>query len=253
MSSRRLRGGAPQARSGGGQSPEKTRLPQPQAAVPAPPAVPALAGRVVGSHGRVRIGLLIIGIGTLTVMVALMVVASRRTAVTDPAPVQHLRCALTDHLGKPFSDRDLVGRYALVYFGYTFCPDICPTELGFLHRLLKDLGSQGKDVTPIFITIDPSRDTAAVLGEYVPLFDPRMIGLTGSPEAIASAAASVGAFFQRADIITKQPGFYLMEHSRSIYLIGRDGGVLAHYQSLDPYAQSLADLRRRLVTSSESP
>ena len=194
----------------------------------------------------------------LVVMVALAVVASRRAATVppDPAPVQHLRFTLTDHHGQPFSDRELAGRYALVYFGYTYCPDICPTELGFIHRLLTQLGPAGDRLTPLFITIDPARDNAAVLAEYAPLFDPRLIGLTGPPEAVAAAAASVGAFFQRTDVVTKQPGFYLMDHSLSTYLIGPDGAVLARYDSRDPFATSLADLRRRLahpVHPSESP
>lgn len=185
---------------------------------------------------------------TLVAVVTLAIVASRRTAVVpDSAPVQHLRFSLTDHHGRPFSDRELAGRYALVYFGYTFCPDICPTELGFIHRLLTQLGPAGDRLTPLFITIDPARDSAAVLAEYAPLFDPRMIGLTGTPEAIAAAAASVGAFFQRSDVVTKQPGFYLMDHSLSTYLIGPDGAVVARYDSREPFATSLADLRRRLA------
>jgi len=207
------------------------------------------------SSRHLRIVLLVVGASALLATIGLMMLVAQRRMKQEqePAPVQHLRFALTSHLGQPFSDRDIAGRHALVYFGYTFCPDICPTELGFVHRLLKDVGTQGQDLTPLFITIDPARDTIAVLNEYVPLFDARMIGLTGSQEAIASAAASVGAFFQRADVLTKQPGFYLMDHSRSIFLVGPDGGVLAHYQSTDPYAQVIADLRQRLATASEAP
>jgi cytochrome oxidase Cu insertion factor (SCO1/SenC/PrrC family) len=204
---------------------------------------------------RVRIVLLAIGAFALVAMIAVLVVAGRRrdAPTPDAAPVQHLRFDLIDHHGKPFSERDLAGRFALVYFGYTFCPDICPTELGFIHRLLKELGPQGERLVPLFITIDPARDTVAVLADYVPLFDQRIVGLSGTPEAIAAAAASVGAFFQRADVVTKQPDFYLMDHSLSTYLVGPDGGVLARYDSHDPIAQTLADLRRRLAASLESP
>ena len=193
--------------------------------------------------------LMLIALMALLVLVALAIIASRRPAVEAP-PSQYLRFALTDHHGAPFSDRDLAGRFALVYFGYTFCPDICPTELGFVHRLLTELGPVSERLTPLFITIDPARDTPAVLAEYAPLFNPRLIGLTGTPEAIAAAAKSVGAFFQRNAVVTKQPDFYLMDHSLSTYLIGPDGAVLARYDSRDPFAPSLLDLRRRLTLES---
>jgi cytochrome oxidase Cu insertion factor (SCO1/SenC/PrrC family) len=207
-------------------------------------------------NARLRTGLVAAAVIALAIMVGLAGWASYRVSHRysgEPtAPPQRLCFALSDHHGRPFTDRDLAGRFALVYFGYTFCPDICPTELGFIHRLLKRLGGTGDRLVPLFITIDPARDTAAVLAGYVPLFDPRMVGLTGSPEAIAAAAASVGAFFQRADVISSQPGFYLMDHSLSTYLVGPDGAVLATYDSHQPLDQAAEDIRHRLSLT-ESP
>lgn len=188
--------------------------------------------------------------------IIVLLVAARARTPQDQAPVaeqRQLRFALTDHHGKPFSLADLGGRPALVYFGYTFCPDICPTELGFISRLLKRLGPDSERLQPLFITIDPGRDTAAVLADYVPLFHPRFIGLTGTPEAIAAAAGSVGAFFQRADVITQQPGFYLMDHSLSTFLVDGGGTVLATYDSHEPLERVVADIRQRLAALEPAP
>ncbi|MEK9661077.1 MAG: SCO family protein, partial [Alphaproteobacteria bacterium] len=104
---------------------------------------------------------------------------------------------LTDQTGAPFTLDDLAGRYALVYFGYTFCPDICPTELGTIAAAIDLLGDAGAGVTPVLVTIDPERDTVAVLRDYVPLFHERLVGLTGTEAEIRSVAQAYRVLFRK--------------------------------------------------------
>jgi cytochrome oxidase Cu insertion factor (SCO1/SenC/PrrC family) len=130
---------------------------------------------------------------------------------------------LVDQAGKPVTDRDYAGRWLLVYFGFTFCPDVCPTELGTMASALDVLGPAGEAVTPLLITIDPQRDTPAALADYVTRFHPRLQGLTGTPEQIAAVARRYRVYYarvQRPDMTD-----YLMDHSSFIYLVGPDGRV----------------------------
>ena len=138
---------------------------------------------------------------------------------------------LLAHTGKPFTDRDLHGKVALLYFGYTFCPDVCPTELGFVAKIMRALGPDAERVVPVFITVDPQRDTLAKLAEYVPLFDKRLIGLTGSQTAIDALAKAYGVFHQRTNVVTKQPGYYLIDHSSSIFVLNPEGHFVDTFDS----------------------
>lgn len=135
--------------------------------------------------------------------------------------------SLVDHRGRAVSERDYAGRYLLIYFGYTFCPDICPTELQTMGDALDSMGEAAESVQPIFITIDPERDTVALLADYVGNFHPRLVGLTGSAEQIARAAKTYGVFYAKeppADGAAAGEGKdYFMSHSSYIYLMGPDG------------------------------
>jgi cytochrome oxidase Cu insertion factor (SCO1/SenC/PrrC family) len=106
--------------------------------------------------------------------------------------------SLTDQTGRPVTDADYRGRYMLIYFGFTFCPDVCPTELQVMATALDQLGRQADEVQPIFITIDPERDTPSQLAGYVSQFHPRMAGLTGTPEQIASVARAYRVYYAKA-------------------------------------------------------
>ncbi len=130
---------------------------------------------------------------------------------------------LLAHTGKPFNDQDLRGKVGLLYFGYTFCPDVCPTELGYLAKVLRALGPDASGVIPLFITIDPGRDSQQKLAEYVPLFDKRIIGLTGTQNEIDALAKVYGVFHQRANVVSKLPGYYLIDHSSSIFILDPAG------------------------------
>jgi protein SCO1/2 len=132
--------------------------------------------------------------------------------------------ALIDHHGRARTERDFAGRYLLVMFGYARCPDICPTGLATMAAALDRLGAAGQQVQPLFITIDPARDTASELAEYVAQFHPRLVGLTGSEQAVA-AAAKAYRVHRRKVVLADQdgPDDYLVDHSSLSFLIGPAG------------------------------
>jgi cytochrome oxidase Cu insertion factor (SCO1/SenC/PrrC family) len=130
---------------------------------------------------------------------------------------------LTDSSGRKRSDVEFRGKLMIVYFGYTFCPDVCPADLMAITQALDALGPAARDIQPIFITVDPERDTRA-LGEYVSAFHRSLIGLTGSPEEIRRVANAFKAFY--AKVPTERSGDYAIDHTGVIYLMGRDGQYL---------------------------
>ena len=133
--------------------------------------------------------------------------------------------SLTDHTGRQVTEQDYLGAFTLVFFGYTFCPDVCPTELGDIALALDELGTDSVAVTPVMITLDPERDTPAVLAEYVPLFHERLVGLTGTPEQIKQVADNYRIFYKRVD--DPNYTYYLMDHSSFTYLLDPQGNVAA--------------------------
>lgn len=130
---------------------------------------------------------------------------------------------LVDHTGRTVTEADFAGRFMLIYFGFTFCPDICPTELGTIASAIDLLEGEGERVTPVFITVDPERDTPEAMADYVSRFHPRMVGLTGSAEQIAAAARAYRVYYAKAQ--RPEMSQYLMDHSSFIYLTGPDGRV----------------------------
>ncbi|WP_420966778.1 SCO family protein [Bradyrhizobium sp. B120] len=135
--------------------------------------------------------------------------------------------ALTDQAGHARTDADFRGKLMLVYFGFTYCPDVCPTDLQAIALALDKLGPDGDQVQPIFITVDPERDSAAHLAEYVPLFHPRLIGLTGSFDAIRKVADAYKVYYARVPL--KDAGDYTVDHTAYIYLMDRDGNYLGFF------------------------
>lgn len=136
--------------------------------------------------------------------------------------------ALTDQKGRQVRDTDFQGKYRIVYFGYTYCPDICPTDMlkiGQAMKLLeKQVPAKAEKVVPIFVTVDPERDTPQVVGEFVANFHPRVVGLTGSPAAIAAVEKQYAVYAR------KEPpgpgGGYLVGHTQIAYLMGPDGSPI---------------------------
>ncbi len=145
--------------------------------------------------------------------------------------------SLVDHKGNPSSDQDFSGRHLLMLFGYTYCPDVCPTSLGAIASALDLLGDRGEAVQPLFVTIDPERDTPAVLADYVASFHPRLIGLTGSAEQIRQVAYDYRVYYAKAET---GDGDYLVDHSAYIYLIGPDGQTLT-YLKHDATPEAMAE------------
>ena len=141
---------------------------------------------------------------------------------------------LIDHNGKIVKSSDYEGKILIVYFGYTFCPDVCPTDLQKISLGLDMLERNKLETShfqPIFISIDPERDTVEVMNEYVENFHPSLIGLTGTTEQIKAAAKNYKVYYQKA--ANSEDDYYLMDHSSIIYVIGPDGKYLSHFTSLD--------------------
>src|SRR3954468_659265 len=151
---------------------------------------------------------------------------------------------LTDQNGRRVSDRDFAGKYRIMYFGFTHCPDVCPTDLAAIGKGLKAFEAKdpvrAEKVVPIFVTVDPERDTPAVMKDYVANFHPRMIGLTGPPEEIARVAKEYAAWSEKGEA---QPGGgYSVTHSRAEILMGPDGKPIA----LLPDDQGVEGIERSL-------
>ncbi len=132
--------------------------------------------------------------------------------------------SLTDHTGQAVTQDILKGKLSLVYFGYSFCPDICPTDLQLIAQALDQLSPEElADTQALFVTIDPERDTVTQMADYVALFHPSIRGLTGTPDQIAGAARSYRAYYKKISAEEAGTVDYLMDHSAFIYLMNRDG------------------------------
>jgi protein SCO1/2 len=142
---------------------------------------------------------------------------------------------LTNQDGKTVRDTDFRGKYLLVYFGYTYCPDLCPTGLESIAHSLDELGADAKKVQPLFITVDPARDTPAKLKEYVASFSSGIVALTGTPEQIASVAKAYQVYYAKGENV--DDGQYLMDHSTLIYLMDPSGAFVTTFpDDIDPAA-----------------
>ena len=153
---------------------------------------------------------------------------------------------LTAHTGARVSDKDFEGKYLLIFFGYTYCPDVCPAELQVISAALDYLGDKGKNIQPIFITIDPERDTPEALSKYMPNFHPRYLGLTGSPKEIERVAKAYRVYYAKAK--ETGDGDYLMDHSSIIYLMDRQGTFLKHFS----YGTDAKQLAERIAAAIDS-
>ena len=135
--------------------------------------------------------------------------------------------ALTDHVGRRRTDADFRGKLLLIYFGYLYCPDICPTDLQAMGSAIDQLGPSGDAVQPLFITLDPERDTPDRLADYVTAFHPRFVGLTGSEDEIKSIARAYKVYYTRAN--DPRTTDYVLNHSAFIYLLDEDGKYLGFF------------------------
>lgn len=149
---------------------------------------------------------------------------------------------LTDHTGKARSMDDFKGKVVALFFGYTNCPDVCPTTMSDLKQTMKLLGEQANDVQVLFVTLDPARDTQEVLAQFVPAFDPRFIGLRGTEEEIAATAAVFKIFSNK--VKSEGASGYTLDHSAGMYVFDKAGKIRLYVE----YGEKPADLANDLKT-----
>ena len=152
--------------------------------------------------------------------------------------------ALTDHLGQPRTLADYRGKVVVVFFGFTQCPDVCPTTLAEMAQALRELGPRAERVQVLFVTVDPERDTPSALKEYLASFDPRIVGLTGHPTDIAAAADALNSFYERID---KPDGSYTMDHTLKVHFFDRYGLLAASVDLLKAPHKRVQNLMGRLL------
>lgn len=153
---------------------------------------------------------------------------------------------LADHNGQQRSLEDFSGKVVVVFFGFTHCPDVCPTTLAELAAAVKKLGADGDRVQVLLVTVDPARDTAEVLSQYVRAFDPRFLGLRGSPEETAAVAREFKVIFQKVE--GKQPENYTMDHSAGSYIFDTRGRIrlyVGYGQGPEVFAHDIAQLLKQ--------
>lgn len=171
-----------------------------------------------------------------------LLVPSLSVAAEEEARVTG-RFLLVTHDGQRVTDAAFQGKLRLMTFGYTYCPDICPTTLGTMAAALDKLGAKADQIHPMFVTVDPQRDTPQHLGDYVKAFGPTMIGLTGTPEMVAAAARQFKVIFERHKPADGSPDSYMVDHSAGIYIMDREGGFLARL----PHTATADEVAARLM------
>ena len=154
--------------------------------------------------------------------------------------------ALQDGKGQTYTMVDFRGKFSLVFFGFTNCPDVCPTTMSEVAQVMDDLGEGADRVQPLFISIDPERDRRQGLTEYVAAFHPAILGLSGDDAATKDAANSFKNYFGREEDPSAPDG-YTMSHSSGLYLIGPDGEWLRQFAYETPAAEILADIEKRIL------
>jgi protein SCO1/2 len=150
---------------------------------------------------------------------------------------------LTDQAGQAVTDQNLKGRPTLIFFGFTHCPDVCPTSLFEISEVLKAMGKDADRVNAWFVSVDPERDTAAAMKDYLSSFDPHLKGLTGNPEAIAKVLSSYRVYARKVPL---KDGDYTMDHTALIYLMEREGHFVAPFNLKRTPEEAASDLKRYL-------
>ena len=150
---------------------------------------------------------------------------------------------LTDQAGQTVTDANLKGRPTVIFFGFTHCPDICPTALFEMSEVLRVMGKDADRVNAWFVSVDPERDTPAAMKDYLSSFDPRLKGLTGSPEAVAKVISGYRVYAKKVPL---KDGDYTMDHTALIYLMDRDGKFVAPFNLKRTPEEAAADLKRYL-------
>src|ERR1700676_3450938 len=163
-------------------------------------------------------------------------------SVTAPAAIG-VPFQLTDQAGQTVTEKNLQGRPTLIFFGFTHCPDVCPTSLFEISEVLKAMGGDADRLNAYFISVDPERDTAAAMKEYLSSFDPHLEGLTGNPDEVAKVITAYRVYARKVPL---KDGDYTMDHTALIYLMDRDGKFVAPFNLKQTPEQAAADLKKYL-------
>jgi protein SCO1 len=150
---------------------------------------------------------------------------------------------LIDQNGQPFSDKDLKGKSFLVFFGFTHCPDVCPTTLFEISEVLRNLGPEADHTAALFISVDPERDTPEAMRDYLASFDPHIRGLTGDAAALAAVAKAYRVYYKKVSL---EGGDYTMDHTAIVYLMDKEGRFVAPFNMRRTVDVAAADLRQHL-------
>ncbi len=196
------------------------------------------------SLARIRYALWGLAVVAALVLTGLYIVGtpapqdSRQATQSGEAAVRS-EFTLTDHTGERVTEAHFLGRWQMVFFGFTYCPDVCPTTLAYIATVLDTLEETANKIAPLFITVDPVRDTPKVMAEYVSAFHPRLVGLTGSEVDVAAAAHAFRVYYERMEEDSAPDG-YLMAHSGHIYLMTPEGRFEAVFREGDQPPEEMA-------------
>jgi protein SCO1/2 len=181
---------------------------------------------------------LVLMFGVIVYMTGRGVVSNVQQAAAIGGPFK-----LIDQDGKPLTDQDLKGKPFLVFFGFTHCPEVCPTKLFEISEILRKLGPDADKVNALFITVDPERDTPALMKDYLSNFDPHLRGATGDADALAKVAKAYRVFYAKVPL---EGGDYTMDHSAIVYLMDKEGHFVAPFNVKRTPDAAAADLRKYL-------
>jgi len=196
---------------------------------------------MTGNSSRIVLVLSAFLAGLVVFVGAIIFVAERGSSL--PTPAVGGPFSLVDQSGKPITDADLKGKPFLVYFGYTHCPDICPADLFEISEVLRALGPDADRTAALFVTVDPERDTPAVLKDYLSSFDPHLRGATGDAAQIAAIERGYRVYAKK---VPAEKGDYSMDHTALVYLMDKQGVFVAPFKLKRAPADSAAELRRYL-------
>ncbi|WP_084863760.1 SCO family protein [Salibaculum halophilum] len=188
----------------------------------------------------------LVGVAALAFVWLLLWADYRSDQTAEGEPALRADFELTDHTGMVRTQEDYAGRWMMVFFGFANCPDVCPTTLAEVAAVIDGLGADAAQVQPLFITIDPERDTPSVLASFVPRFEAGIVGLTGTPDQIDRTADSFHIFYEKVEEAAA-PGGYTMGHSSQLFLFDPEGGYVKAWSYGTPAEEILADLRGRVA------
>jgi protein SCO1 len=224
---------------------QRVRIAMPAGMVPIRPEGRSNEGQTMNARALRLLVIFAAFFAGLAVCLAVIVLAGGRGAVTGGIKTAAIGgpFRLIDQNGEPFSDQDLKGKSFLVFFGFTHCPDVCPTTLFDISEIMRNLGSDADRTAAVFITVDPERDTPAALKEYLSSFDPHVRALSGDPADIAAVAKAYRVYYRKVPL---EGGDYTMDHTAIVYLMDKQGQFVSPFNMRRTADVAAAELRKHL-------